>query len=119
MAKKSGIDEILKASEAKKKKASAGKVKVAVEKWRLKREKSVNKTFTEDPLFFETDTVVFRLKQGDGYKDIVRKYPDVMKFNKAKVGSKTKVATGEWTRIVDVVTSERNLVFVIEPLETN
>jgi len=33
-----------------------------------------------------------------------------------KIGYKTKVATGDWCKIVDVITDEKDLVFVLEPI---
>lgn len=116
MAKKSNIQEIIKKSNVRKKTNESKKTKTEVKEKRI-RKKKIKQNFTEDSTTYEAQKVIFRIKDGDKFKNIKKVYPMPIRFNKRpKIGYKTKVATGDWCKIVDVITDEKDLVFVLEPI---
>jgi len=124
MAKKTEIEEIVKRSDNKKKAAAAkkskNKVKIDINKKEIKNtKKDIEQTFTEDEISFKAKEVIYRIKDGDNIRDIKKIYPMPILFNKNKIGTKTKVATGEWCKVVDIITDEKDLVFVLEPMVEN
>lgn len=86
---------------------------------RNKKKKRIHQTFIEDFSTYETDKVVFRIMFDDQqYKDIVKHYPTTIRFSKyGKIGCKTKMITGEWMEFIDIITDQKDLIFVLKPLD--
>lgn len=86
---------------------------------RNKRKKKIHQTFIEDFSTYETDKVIYRIMFGENqYKDIIKNYPTSLRFNKfGKIGCKTKMITGEWMEFIDIITDQKDLIFVLKPLD--
>jgi len=86
---------------------------------RNKKKKKIHQTFIEDFSTYETDKVVFRIMFDDQqYKDIVKHYPTTIRFSKyGKIGCKTKMITGEWMKFINIITDQKDLIFVLKPLD--
>lgn len=84
---------------------------------KFKTPKKIKQTFKEEDRFFITDKVIFRIREDNMDTDVLKTFTTDITFNKNKVGQKTKHPDGIFRKIIDVITDEKNLVFVVQTLE--
>lgn len=88
-----------------------------VVKPKVKRASKLRQSFTlaDTGFHWETDRIVLRILDD---KDYMRKFAGKIFINKGKIGAKTEYEKDKWATITDVITDEKNLVFVMEPIFT-
>lgn len=88
-----------------------------VVKPKVKKKSSLRQSFTlaDTGFHWETDRIVLRILDD---KDYIRKFAGKIFINKGKIGAKTEYEKNKWATITDVITDEKNLVFVMEPIFT-
>lgn len=87
-----------------------------VRKPRTKKVKPEVKTFTDDGMFFEAKCLVFRILDDNGEKNILKEFANPVTIGKNKIGKMTKMADGNWAEIMDIITTEQHLTFVVNPI---
>jgi len=84
---------------------------------RIRRTKSdIQKSYIDNGQFFEAPYIVFRMMNDTDSKDIVRKFICPVRIGKDKIGKMTKLSDGSKVKIVDIITNENDLVFVVDPI---
>ena len=84
---------------------------------RIRRSKSdIQKSYSDNGLFFEAPYIVFRMMNDTGSKDIIRNFICPVSIGKDKIGKMTKLPDGSKVKIVDIITNENDLVFVVDPV---
>jgi uncharacterized membrane protein YheB (UPF0754 family) len=81
------------------------------------RKRKLKQSFVDTGTSYIAKKIIFRIVKDDGKtEDIVKEYPVPVEFNKNKVNKLTKAHNGkDWMIITDVVTDEKDLVFVLQP----
>lgn len=87
-----------------------------VRKPRTRKPKADVKTFTDDGMFFEAKCLVFRIMDDNGEKNILKEFANPVTIGKNKIGKMTKMADGNWAEIMDIITTEQHLTFVVNPI---
>lgn len=116
---KTGTNLLKKSLEKKKKRSKKVEIEndamIKKEK-REKRVKKIKQTFKDEGSYYITDKLIFRIRN-DIDTDILKTFATDITFNKNKIGQKTKQPDGIFRKIIDVITDEKNLVFVLDTLD--
>jgi len=81
---------------------------------KVKAPKKIKQSFKEGYGVYITDTLVFRIRKDNEDVDVIKKFDVDISFNKEKIGKKTKYPDGVERTIIDVITDEKDLVYVLQ-----